>query len=185
MKVYIFLAPGFEEAECIDVADILQRAGMTVRFVAINDEDWVTGARGFTLRSSQPFTGSDLSDAALYYIPGGQPGAKNLAAFEPLGDVLRTAHANGRMIAAICAGPTVLKAFGLTEGIDLTSHSSVRDEFDPKHYKQESVVFSNNIITARGLGPALTFALDIVTRLISSEEANRISLAIENGPFHS
>lgn len=185
MKAYIFVAPGYEEAETIVVADILERAKFKVELVSINGEKLVKGARGFTIETTLPFEGENLSDGDVYYIPGGIPGAPNLAAFKPLGNVLRRADEDDRLIAAICAGPTVLKAFGLADGVRLTSHSSVKGEFDPAYYSEDPVVQDGNIITARGLGPAIPFALEIVQELVSSDEANRISLAIENGPFVS
>lgn len=186
MKAYIFLAAGFEEAEAVDVADILERGGMEIDFVSIDNSDWVKGARGFTLKADVPFSGTDFTDGDVFFIPGGIPGAPTLAAFKPLGEVLKQADQDGKTIAAICAGPIVLKSFGLVEDRTVTAHSSVRDRFEPRYYDADhSVVRSSNIFTGKGLGAALELGLTLVSCLLSPEKANQISLAIENGPFQT
>ena len=183
MKAYVFLAPGFEEGEAVSTADILQRAGIDVCLTSIDDTENVTGARGFTIRADSPFSGTDFSDGDIFFIPGGVPGADNLANFAPLGAVLKQAQSAGKTLCAICAGPMVFQRFELLTGVMVTSHSSVRDTFDPAYYSEAPVVKCGNIYTGRGLAWALDLGLTIVENLISVKEANRISLAIENGAW--
>ncbi len=109
-KSYIFLADGFEEIEALAPLDILRRAGMPVITVSISDSLTVTGAHGARVEADALFTDNDMSAAEWLILPGGMPGASNLAACKPLTDLLVAQAARGGKIAAICASPALVLA---------------------------------------------------------------------------
>ena len=95
-KVYAFLADGLEEVECLGAMDILVRAGVEVTLVSVTGSRQVTGAHGFTITADKLFEETDPAEADVLFLPGGMPGTKNLAAFEPLMEAVRQAAADGR-----------------------------------------------------------------------------------------
>ena len=88
-KVYAFLADGLEEVECLGAMDILVRAGVEVTLVYVTGSRQVTGAHGFTITADKLFEETDPAEADVLFLPGGMPGTKNLAAFEPLMEAVR------------------------------------------------------------------------------------------------
>ena len=107
---YIFLATGFEEIEALTTVDIMRRAGMHVLTVSIEDTPQVAGAHGIPVVADTCISDIDFSQAEWLILPGGMPGATNLAACAPLCDALKAHAAKGGKIAAICASPAVVLA---------------------------------------------------------------------------
>ena len=113
---FVFLADGFEEIEALTCIDVLRRAGMPVTTVSINPCLEVTGAHGVTVLADSLFGDSDYEGAEWLVLPGGIPGAPNLAACEPLCDLLTAQDERGGKVAAICASPAVgLAPLGLLQ----------------------------------------------------------------------
>ncbi len=113
-RSYIFLAEGFEEIEALTVVDVMRRAGMDVKTVAITSERVVTGAHGIPVTADLLFKEADFGGSEWLILPGGMPGSTNLAADEALCDLLKVHKGK---IAAICAAPgVVLAPLGLLEG---------------------------------------------------------------------
>ena len=107
MKVYLFLAEGFEEIEAIAPIDIFRRAGIETITVSITSDKIVTGAHGISVVADALFESTDFNGEYLLFLPGGMPGTLNLSKHEGL-LALITAHAGkGKLIAAICAAPSV------------------------------------------------------------------------------
>ena len=105
---FLFLANGFEEIEALTAVDVLRRAEMPVRTVSITSSLQVTGAHGVTVKADVIYDSTLFADPAWLILPGGMPGAENLAGFAPLTGLLarQLASEEGR-IAAICAAPAV------------------------------------------------------------------------------
>lgn len=114
---YIFLAPGVEEVEATATVDALRRASMDVVTVAVGDNLQVKGATGQTLVADSIISEVNTDDADWLIIPGGDPGAQNLAADSSVRDmIMEHFNKNGR-IASICAGPAVVLApLGVLKG---------------------------------------------------------------------
>lgn len=171
-KSYIFLADGFEEIEALAPLDILRRAGMPVITVSISDSLTVTGAHGARVEADALFTDNDMSAAEWLILPGGMPGASNLAACKPLTDLLVAQAARGGKIAAICASPAlVLAPLGILNGIDATCYPGMATNSKLIGWKEdEPVVSTNRVITAHGPGASMLFGLTIAA--ISTGQAN-------------
>ncbi len=163
-KIAVLLAEGFEEIETITPIDILRRAGFDVDLVSIGQKI-VKGSHQISIESTKGWENMEAYDAV--FIPGGQPGATNLAQDERVLELLKSYHLAHKVIAAICAGPTVLQAAGIIQGRKVTSYpmANVEERFKGTIYLNENVVLDGNILTSRGVGTALEFAFVLVDLL--------------------
>ena len=124
----IVLAEGFEEIEAVTPADVLRRAGVEVELVGL-DAETVTGAHGITFEADRVLGEFEEVDAII--LPGGLPGAENLAASVKLASVLHAQADSGKLVAAICASPAcVLAAHGLLDDRHATCYPGFEDRFD-------------------------------------------------------
>lgn len=163
-KIACLLADGFEETEAVATIDVLRRAGFEVDLVALHDKK-VTSSHQIKLFADKHFEDMDGYDAL--FLPGGQPGTNNLAAEPKVLDLLRAYHREGKLIAAICAAPTVLAKAGILDGKQVTSYPSSNDGriFAQAAYREDVVVRDGNILTSRGVGTVLPFAYAFVEAL--------------------
>ncbi len=177
---YIFLADGFEEIEALAPLDILRRAGMPVSTVSIMGSRTVTGAHGARIEADLMFGDEDMSAAEWLILPGGMPGATNLAAYEPLNELLKTQNERGGKIAAICASPAVVLApLGILDGLDATCYPGMSTDSPLINWKEnEPVVSTNRIITAHGPGASLLFGLTIAAASTGLAFAHEIGEAM-------
>src|SRR3954468_12671933 len=125
--VLVPLADGFEEIEAFAPVDLLRRAGVEVTVATLNDNRHATGRSGITTHGDAPL--GDLQGRVfdLVFLPGGA-GVKHLRADPRVLALVKTQHADGRWLAAICAAPTVLHDAGLLGGHRYTAHFSVANE---------------------------------------------------------
>ena len=175
---YIFLANGFEEIEALSVIDILRRAGMSISSVSINDTPAVTGAHGVTVAADCLYTEvRDFNDAPWLIIPGGMPGATNLANCAPLCELLKAHAADGGNIAAICAAPAVVLApLGILKGREATCYPGFEAECKKCGAKMHDapVIVDRNIVTGNGPASAMRFALTIVQQALGDAKAQEV-----------
>lgn len=178
-KSYIFLADGFEEIEALAPLDILRRAGMPVATVSINSTLEVTGAHGARVTADTLFGDEDMTAADWLILPGGMPGATNLAAFKPLTDLLKAQAARGGKIAANCASPAVVLApLGILDGKDATCYPGMQTHTKAINWIEQPVVVTSTVITAHGPGASLLFGLSIAAVSTGSAHAHEIGEAM-------
>ncbi len=175
-KALILLAPGFEDLEAITTVDILRRADIDLTVANLHD-DWTTGARGTAVIADTRLTLIDENrtfDAII--LPGGQPGANNLAADKRVIARLQEQSQAGRLIAAICAAPKVLAAAGLLKGRRITHFPGALTAAETAGVEvvDEPVVVDGNVVTGRGPGTALDFALAVVEQLAGKETRDSV-----------
>lgn len=163
-KIAVLLAEGFEEIEAITPVDVLRRAGFEVDLVSIGQKI-VKGSHQIAIESTKSWENMDAYDAL--FLPGGQPGATNLAKEPRVLELIQNYHKNNKVIAAICAAPTVLQAAGILKGVKITSYpmANVEERFEGAIYLNDNVVLDGNILTSRGVGTALEFAFALVDLL--------------------
>lgn len=181
--IYVFLAPGFEEIEALAVVDVLRRAELDVLTVGVG-EDFVVG-------SHQIPVACDISEKNLVLderveaivLPGGMPGTLNLEKSENVQKAIDWAKENNKLICAICAAPSILGHKGLLDGKNATCFPGFEEELFSANVSKDFVVRDGNIITAKGMGSAIEFGLQIAEILTSKENAQKIraSLQIYNG----
>lgn len=173
-KTLIMLADGFEEIEAITVIDILRRADIEVITAGINDIK-VQGSHGITVIADKKLA-QIKGDFDACVLPGGMPGATNLASSEKVNSFIKQMHKNGKIIAAICASPAIVLApLGILQNKTATCFPGMQGNFGKKViYKEENVVIDGNIITSRGPATTLLFALAIVEKLSGKETSEKI-----------
>ncbi len=173
----VFLADGFEECEGLIVVDLLRRAGVNVITASVMGREEITSSHGITLKADLCAEDLDFSAADMLVLPGGLPGTSTLGENRIVREQC-TAFAADRFVAAICAAPSVLAGLGLLEGKAATCHPSFEGKMAGALVTEEPVTVAGNIITGRGLGAAIPFALKLVEVLVDRETAGRIAAAI-------
>lgn len=178
-KVYLFLAQGFELIEGFTVVDILRRAGVDVVTVSITGEKMVMSSHNVEVKADQLFEETKFSDAMMYVLPGGMPGTTNLYAHKGLQQLLLEANDKDIKLAAICAAPSVFGLNHLLEGKEATCYPGFEEKLLNAKVSTKSVVVDGNMVTGKGMGVSIPFALQIVKMLVSKEKAEEIRQSIE------
>lgn len=161
-SVLIPLAHGCEEMEAVIVMDILRRAGVDVVAASLTPGP-VICSRGTRLLADALLDEVLQQPFDMLVLPGGMPGSEHLKNDARIQALLAQYAAEGRYIAAICAAPMALHAAGLLEGKRATSFPGVLDQLPgTHHYMEDAVVTDGNIVTSRGPGTAMSFALALV-----------------------
>jgi 4-methyl-5(b-hydroxyethyl)-thiazole monophosphate biosynthesis len=165
-KVLVPLAEGFEELEAVTIIDLLRRAGIEVTVAGLRDGA-VRGSRGTVIVPDDSLDMSMGGDYDMIVLPGGLPGADHLNEDPRIDSLLRQLHANDRYTAAICAAPKVLASAGLLQGRTVTAYPGVLDnaDIDDMVYDGGAVVQDGRVITSRGPGTAMDFALSLIALL--------------------
>lgn len=173
---YLFLAEGFEEIEALATVDILRRAGIEVATVAVTPSREVKGAHGVPVVADMTITDINASDAPWLILPGGLPGATNLAACSQLVEMLKRQVAEGRCVAAICASPAmVLGPIGLLDGHRATCYPGCEGACDHPGFTGQPVEVDGQIVTGKGPGFTFRFALAIVEKTLGKEAADKVA----------
>ena len=178
-RVYAFMATGFEEVECLSVAGVLIRGGVEVKLVSVTDSLEVVSSHNITVKADCMLADVDWEAGDVFFLPGGLPGTTNLAACEPLCSNLKMAYENGKRLAAICAGPSVLGGIGILEGKTATCFPGFEEKLTGAEYTRQGVVTDGMVTTARGLGYALDLGLELLGILDSRETAAKIKASIQ------
>ena len=175
----LFLADGFEEIEALTVVDLLRRGGIDIQTVSISDSLTLVGRSRIMVTADKMWEEIDAEKADILILPGGMPGTKYLGQHKGLKKQLSEAAEDGRMIAAICAAPTILGEMGLLSGKKACCYPGMEPAltgaeviFDKKSVKDE------NIITGRGAGTAISFALKIIEALQGKHASEDIKKSI-------
>lgn len=173
----LFLADGFEEIEALATVDVMRRAGMNVIMVSVGDDALVHGTHGVPVVADALLGDVDLGGAEWLILPGGMPGASNLAACKPLCDALVAQASKGAGVAAICASPSiVLGPLGLLEGKEAVCYPGMEQGMGAvKAVSSELVAVDGNIITGKGPAAACAFALAIVSRSVGEAVASEVA----------
>lgn len=179
-RVAVFCAPGLEEIEGLTVVDLLFRAGIPCDVVAVTPERQVTSSHEVTIVCDRSIADDDFDFGAydMLVLPGGIPGTPNLAASAAVTGAVKAMADAGKLVAAICAAPSILASLGLLEGRKATAHASFQDKLAGAEVLDQEVVVDGNITTSNGLGGAIPFGLELVRQLAGPEEAARIQKAI-------
>lgn len=179
-KVYIFFADGFEEIEALAVVDVLRRGGVETLMVSVTDSEYVTSSHKVTVKCDIRFDEADCLNGDMLVLPGGMPGTNALMAHEGLRELLFQYRDSGKKLAAICAAPSVLGMNGLLKGKKAICFPGFEDKLlgaEPETDKK--VVTDGNIITAKGMGVAVEFGLEILKALEGEAAAEKVASAIQ------
>lgn len=174
MKVYIFLADGFEEIEAITVIDVLRRAGVDIKTVSITGKNEVIGSHQIKVTADLLFDKNQLKDGEMIVLPGGMPGTKNLLEHKELSDLIKYYNESDKWIAAICAAPMVYGRMGLLKGKCATCYPGFEKDLEGAKLKEDKVVVDGKCITSRGPGTAIYFALKLAEILKGKQTADKL-----------
>lgn len=174
-KAAIFFATGYEEVEALTVVDLLRRAGIETTMVSIEKEKEVVSSHNVHITMDVCFSECDFTDYDMLILPGGMPGTKNLSAFQPFMDLLHEFADQSKYLAAICAAPTVFGKEGLLKGKKACCYPNMQDQLIGAEVTFDKVTIADNIITSRGLGTAIPFALTLISKLENEALSNDIA----------
>ena len=176
-RVLVPFAEGVEEIECLAVVDILRRAGVEVVLASLDGQP-VTGRSGVTIMADAALNDVADEDWDMVVLPGGLPNAHILRDNPDVRKVVERLMRARKSVAAICAAPTALAAYGLADGRRVTSYPSCREEMEKlapaSVYVDEDVVEDDVLTTSRGPGTAIAFALRLVARLCGEQAAEAV-----------
>lgn len=172
-KTLIFMSNGCEEVEALTVVDLLRRADIGITMVSLEEGLMVTGSHGIEMKADCMYSEADFDGSDMIILPGGLKGTQNLMEHEDLNKRIVEFNEKGKMLAAICAAPTVLAKDGILMDKSGTCYPGMADKMRPgvKEYKEDSVVVDKNVITSRGMGTAIDFSAAIIEHYKGSEAA--------------
>lgn len=176
--VYMLLGTGFEETEAIAPLDLMRRAGIDVLTVGINGKT-VYGGHNIGIAADITLDEMDLTDLDMIVLPGGLGGVASCRASKPAMDALRFAWENGKFVAAICAGPTVLADLGITDGKNTTCYPGCESGMGSTNVLADAAcVRDGKLITGTSAGCAIPFGLALIAALKGQEAADTVEKQI-------
>ncbi|EFJ36152.1 hypothetical protein SELMODRAFT_227351 [Selaginella moellendorffii] len=175
-KVLVPVADGTEEMEAVIVIDVLRRGGAHVTVASVGQEPKVTASRGVKLVADAIVSECGDEKYDLVVLPGGMPGAEHLRDSKALEDITRGQAQEQRAYAAICAAPAVaLESWGLLNGLKATCYPSFVSKLSDPSSAESRVVKDGLVVTSRGPGTAMEFALTLVEQLYGKEKTQEVS----------
>jgi len=179
-SVLIPLAPGCEELEAVTVIDLMRRAGIEVISAALNDNP-VKASRGTVIIADTTLDEALARDFDMVVLPGGLPGADYLNNDTRIQTLLQSMAKQGKFTAAICAAPKVLATAGLLEGRRATSFPGVLEnlQLPATQLEASAVVKDGKVITSRGPGTAMDFALELIELLVGKTKRDEVEAALQ------
>lgn len=171
--VYILLGTGFEEIEAFSPCDLLRRAGVDVRLVGLSGRA-IVGSHKICVEADLTIEEAIHELPELLVLPGGLGGVRSILGCDAALELTKRCWNEGRLVAAICAAPTILAALGITDGKQATCYPGMEDKMGTAQMQPVSVVTDGRLITGRAAGSAMDFALCLVERMAGRAEADRI-----------
>ena len=176
--VYMLLGTGFEETEAIAPLDLLRRANVEVQTVGVNGKI-VYGSHGIGIEADILLEDMDFDKLEMIILPGGLGGVASARASEGAMKALDWAWNNGKYVAAICAGPTVLADLGITDGKNCTCYPGCESGMgNANMIENAAAVRDGRLVTGTSAGCAIPFGLKLIEVLKGSDEAERIAKQI-------
>ncbi len=179
-KVLIPLAQGCEELEAVTIIDLLRRAEIDVITASLSDEP-VTCSRGTVIIADVLLDSILDDDFDLMVLPGGLPGADNLNADPRIHQLITRLSGDGKLIGAICAAPKVLVENGILDGKKATAYPGSLDTLDLSKItlNEEAIQIDGNVITSKGPGTAMDFALTLIEVLLDKQARNNVEIPLQ------
>lgn len=176
--VYVLLGTGFEEVEAIAPIDLMRRAGISVTTVGLNGKT-IYGSHKIGVEADIEIGQMDLTDLEMIVLPGGLGGVTSARACPQALEALRFAWENGKFVAAICAGPTVLADLHITDGKNATCYPGCEGQMGSANMRANvACVRDGRLITGTSAGCAVPFGLALVAALKGEEAAANVAQEI-------
>lgn len=177
-KIAVFFADGCEEIEGLTVVDMLRRANLDVVSVSVTGSREIHGSHDITFFADTTFeeTSPDAYDGAV--LPGGAVGTANLGAHEGVVSTIKKFAQEGKLVAAICAAPSVLGANGILQGKRATCHPGWEEKLTGAVISEGNAVVDGNVITSRGMGTSIDFSLAIIEKFADADVVENVKKGI-------
>jgi 4-methyl-5(b-hydroxyethyl)-thiazole monophosphate biosynthesis len=172
-KVAVITTNGFEETELVTVMDILRRADVETVLISLKGKE-LLGAHGIIVKAEEELENFSADGYDMLFFPGGAAAGK-LTANPQILDITREFYNSGKYVAAICAAPTILAKAEILREHTVTAYPGYEGYF--YDYSPEKVVVSGKIITSKGPGTAVPFALQLVETLCGKEVSDKVAAA--------
>ena len=173
--VYMLLGTGFEEMEAVAPLDLLRRAGVEVMTVGVTGKT-VFGSHNIGIEADILIDEMDLTNMDMIILPGGLGGVASARASKPALDALQFAWENGKFVAAICAGPTVLADLHITDEKNVVCYPGCEGGMgSAKVVSNAPCVRDGNVITGTSAGCAIPFGLALIEALKGKDAADAIA----------
>lgn len=170
MSVLVPLAEGFEEIEAVTIIDVLRRASIEVTTLHLSKQNLVTGSHNIQVKADKNIMEIDIVGYNVIILPGGMPGSENLKQNDKIISFIKHIYSKGGYVAALCAAPIVLDRAEIVFGSKITCFPGFEKQMRNIDYTGEPVTVAGNIITGKGPGCAIPFALEIV-RILKGDES--------------
>lgn len=174
-KIAVHLAEGFEEIEAISIVDVLRRAGLDVVTVSVTEKTVVTGAHKISVTADQLFEAVDYQLVDMIVLPGGMPGSKNLNNHAGLKKQIMEFSKKGKWLGAICAAPLVFGQLGILKNKKATCFPGFENYLEGAEITGAHTEVDGKIITGKGAGVAIRFALKIVEMFKGADFAKELA----------
>lgn len=172
--VYVLLGTGFEETEAVAPVDLLRRSGVPVMTVGVNGKV-IQGSHGLCVSADIELGEVDPTDMEMVVLPGGMRGVASVRACPQAMALLRFAWENGKYVAAICAGPTVLADLHITDGKKATCYPGLEESMGSAvMVPGVDCIRDGNLITGTSAGCAIAFGLELVSTLKGAHAADTV-----------
>lgn len=166
--VYILFGEGFEEVEAVAPLKLLRRAEIDVAAVSLTDDMLVRGGHGLVVKTDITLEQVDFGALEMLVLPGGGGGVASIAESPAAMDLIKRAWEAGKLVAAICAAPSLLAALGFLGGKRIVCHPTVVDKVVAAGGELQpglKVVRDENLITGQAVGASIEFGLELVAAL--------------------
>jgi 4-methyl-5(b-hydroxyethyl)-thiazole monophosphate biosynthesis len=177
-KVLVPLAQGCEEIEAVTIIDLLRRAKIEVVSAGLDDQP-VTASRGVRLIADTTLDEALQQEFDMIVLPGGMPGMTHLKNDPRIIALLQKMAGDGKYTCAICAAPAVLAEAGLLAGKSATSYPGFLDNLPGVAYQNDPVVRDGKVITSRGPGTAMDFALELIEVLAGKAQRDEVDAGLQ------
>ena len=177
-SVLVLFAEGSEELEAVTIVNILRRAGVSVTLAGL-DAGALRGSRNVMLMPDSTLDDVLDNDFDMIVLPGGQPGTDNLKADTRVLNLVQRMSQQQKFVAAICAAPSVLASAGLLDGKRATSFPGALAPYTKVKLQNAAVVEDGRLITSRGPGTAMDFALTLAERLVGSAKRQEVEAGLQ------
>ena len=174
-KIAVFFAEGYEEIEALTVVDICRRSNIVTDMVSVTGEPNVKGSHGINVEMDKMLAKVDFADYDGIVLPGGMPGTLGLEACQELMEQVDAFYGEGKMVAAICAAPSIFGHRGILKGRRACCYPSFESHLEGAEVTDEAVTRDGNVITSRAMGCALDFALELLAALTDARNADQMA----------
>lgn len=178
-SVLVPLANGCEELEAVTIIDLLVRAGVEVVSAGLTPGP-IRASRGVVITPDTSLDESLKRDFDMVVLPGGLPGADHLDQDARIQALLKKMANSERFTAAICAAPKVLASAGLLDGKRATAYPGTLEKLQLSNtdITAETIMIDGKVITSRGPGTAMDFALTLIETLVGAEKRQQVEAGL-------